>query len=147
MVSKVFNRLLDMLHKDKLFLWFSKIIYDFLKMLTETSLAFLSLWLVDVLQCRPLIGCRENAPKFTCHMRLSVYDFTGTQPFSCTHFQGQNRRKFIEASESFWFFQQWFIKKLWKPSVNMQYLFNKQTFKKSLISWLNPFKSQDVPPM
>ncbi len=34
-----------------------------LKMLTETLLRILSLWLVDVLQCRPVIGCRKKCAR------------------------------------------------------------------------------------
>jgi hypothetical protein len=40
-------------------------------MLSETLLIFLSLWLVNVLQCRPLIGCRENT--VTCHRQIPVW--------------------------------------------------------------------------
>ncbi len=37
------------------------------KMLTETP----SLWFVDVLKCRPLIGCRDNAQEFNLSQTAS----------------------------------------------------------------------------
>jgi hypothetical protein len=43
-------------------------------MITETlgpSFKFPSLWLVDVLQYRPLIGCKKNAQELNCKRRQS----------------------------------------------------------------------------
>jgi hypothetical protein len=54
-------------------------------MLTETLLKFPSLGLVDVLECRPLIGCRENE-LVTGGFQ---YYFKESQAASCKHFQCQ----------------------------------------------------------
>ncbi len=49
------------------------------KFLMKPSSKFSSLWLVDILRCRPLIGCRENAQEIMCHRQLPVwfYRITG----------------------------------------------------------------------
>ncbi len=55
--------------------------FSILKMLTEPSSEFPSLWLADVLLCRHLIGCRENAQEFTCHRWLLVWFYRLTGGF------------------------------------------------------------------
>jgi hypothetical protein len=49
--------------------------------LTKALLKFPSIWLVYVLQCRPLIGCRENAQVIICHRRLPVWFYIITGGF------------------------------------------------------------------
>ncbi len=47
--------------------------------------------MADVLQCRPLIGCMENAQELQ-YLGGVHYDFTKSQASSCMYFQGQSRR-------------------------------------------------------
>ncbi len=72
----------------------------FWKWLLNHSSEFASLCLVDVLECRPLIGSRENAQESTCHRRLPVwfYRITGgfLQAFYCKN------RRFRVFEVGFW---------------------------------------------
>ncbi len=89
--------------KFKLFTCFFEITYLFWKCLLKPSSGFPFLWLVDVLLCRTLIGCRENVQNLYCHSRLWVW-FTGSLAASRMHFQGQNRR-FRVSEEGYWIWE------------------------------------------
>ncbi len=75
MVFKVFQKLFITLYNYNLFIYFFEITYKFWKCLLRPPLEFPSLWLVDVLQYRPLIGCRENAQDLATKGDF-LYDFS-----------------------------------------------------------------------
>ncbi len=59
-IQKVFQKIFTTLYNYQLFICFFEISYLLWKCLLKPSSEFPSLWLVNVLQCRPHIGCREN---------------------------------------------------------------------------------------
>ncbi len=61
--------------------------------------------MVDVLQCRPLIGCRENVQDLKIGTGGFWYNFIESQAASCMRLQCQNRR-FRVFEEGFLTFQQ-----------------------------------------
>ncbi len=76
----------------KLCIWFFENTYWFWKCLLIPSSAFHSPWLVYVLQWRPLIDCRDNAPNLIFSGGFG-HNFTGSKAaFVCVLFQGQNSR-------------------------------------------------------
>ncbi len=54
---------------------------SFLKCLLKSPSKYSSLWLVDFLQCRPLLSCKENAQELTFNRQLPLWFYRITGGF------------------------------------------------------------------
>ncbi len=126
-VLKAFKYLFTVLFIVKLFICFLEYAY-------WNLLKFPSLWLVGVLQCPSLIGCRGNAPTVLVTGGF-LYGF-------------QDRRLLSTSVSSF---QQQSITKCWIPSAHVQkapiFWSNRVVLPKILISRSSPFNIASDHPM
>jgi hypothetical protein len=89
---KVFEQLFSCYTNINFLFASMKLLTNFENAYWKPSSKFPSLRFVDVLQRRSFIGCGENAPKFTCHKRLSVWFYIQDHgAASCMHFLSKNR--------------------------------------------------------
>ncbi len=56
-----------------------RLLTNFKKCSLKPSSEFPSLWLVDVLKCQTLIGCKENAQELPCHRQLPAWFYRITE--------------------------------------------------------------------
>jgi hypothetical protein len=111
MVSKIFPKLVPTIYNCIRFICFLEITYTFWKCLLKASAEFPSLWLVDVLHCRPAIGCRKMRRIYLPRKAITKI---------CTVSIFRVARKKIKLL--LWFYQQQGSKKWWKLSAHIQHI-------------------------